>query len=245
MIERGAHIFLKNATRRVRLPLIGAVVLMTITLLAADAHAILLTPPTKERKFTIGFIEMWYHRDQEWDNGWGIDEDKFNLGAVYAKYGVVDQLTLFAEFALYNGDPHNQGISYRHINLGAGFNAIFFRAHDIDMSLLVNYFENFQHDNQETACHSTTKHWAGIIQLTQVYPFSEQKHEMAVWIGPGYFRDEQIYDGGACTPSSKKSVENFGFAVGANFLFWSHLEVFGHVIYASYLQPRLGIGYQF
>jgi hypothetical protein len=214
-------------------------------LLAGNAHAILLTPPAKEHKFTIGFTELWFHRDQEWTNGWGVDEDKFNLGAVYAKYGVVERLTLYAEFAIYNGDPHNQGISYRHINLGGGFNAVLFRTHDIDVSVLFNYFENFQHDNQESMCHSTTHHWAGLIQLTQTYEFSENKHEMAAWIGPGYFRDEQIYDGGACTPSEKRSVDNVGLALGVNFLFWDHLETFAHVIYANYLQPRLGIGYQF
>ncbi|UCH83795.1 MAG: hypothetical protein JSW50_15315 [Candidatus Latescibacterota bacterium] len=223
---------------------------LVLVLLSENANAILLSPPAKKGKFTIGFNEMWIHRDQEWTYGWPEDEDnksedKYNLGALYAKYGVGDRVTLFAEFALFNGDPHLQGISYRHINLGAGFNAIFFRTHNIDFSFLLSYLENFQHDNQETACHSTTRHWAGLIQLTQVYDFSQKKHEMAIWVGPGYFRDDQTYDGGACPPRSKDSVKNFGLAVGANFLLWSHLELFGHVVYANYLQPRLGIGYQF
>jgi len=231
-----------HAGRALILTAAAVVVLVT---LAENAHAILLTPPAKKRTFTVGFNEMFIHRNEEWNNGWGKDEDKYNLGALYARYGVFDRLTLFAEFALFNGDPHMQGVSYRHFNLGTGFNAILLRTHNIDVSFLFSYLENFQHDNQETACHSTTRHWAGLIQLTQVYDFSQKKHEMAVWVGPGYFRDDQKYDGGACTSAGKDSVNNFGFAIGANFLLWSHLELFGHVVYASYLQPRLGIGYQF
>lgn len=224
--------------------ILAVIVCATIALPAINAHAILLTPPAEKGTFTVGFTELWFRRDQEWTNGWGVDKDKYNLGAVYAKYGVINRLTAYAEFALYNGDPHNQGISYRHFNLGAGANAIVYRTHDIDISVLFNYFENFQHDNQESRCHSTTRHWAGLIQLTQTYELSKKGHVLEAWIGPGYFRDEQTFSG-ACTPGGKKSVDNFGLALGLNFVFWNHLEVFTHVLYANYVQPRLGVGYEF
>ena len=71
------------------------------------------------------------------------------------------------------------------------------------------------------------------------------KHELTGWWGPAVFVDNQIYDGGACLGGTKESQENLGMAAGTDFLFWSHLEVFVHVLYANYLQPRIGVGYQF
>ncbi|UCG52754.1 MAG: hypothetical protein JSW58_04165 [Candidatus Latescibacterota bacterium] len=232
---------------------VSVVIALAVTLFAGSARAILLMSPTKKGKFTLGATELWYHRDQEWTDGSGTVEDKYNLGAFFARYGIHDRVTIFAEFALWNGDPHRQWISYRHINLGAGANVILYQTKEIDVSLLLNYFENFQHDNQETACHITTRHWAGLIQVTQTYDFSQKKHEAAVWIGSGLFKDEQIFNGGACSDAKKETEDNLGFAIGVDFLFWDHLELFAHLIYidlktdfpGGYFQPRLGIGYQF
>jgi hypothetical protein len=222
------------------------VVLVALMLVFAanTAYAILLSPPAKQGKFSLGATELWFHRDSEWDDRGGSVEDEFNLGAFYARYGAHRHLTVFVEFAILNGDPHNEGTSYRHINLGVGVNALLVDYEDFFVCALVNYFENFQHDNQESNCHSMTRHWAVVLQFAKTFPITS-RHETTVWWGPGLIKDRQIFDGGACVNGSKETKNNLGVAVGMDFLFWQHLEVFGHVVWADYFQPRVGIGYQF
>lgn len=227
-----------------RLAAAGALALFAAVSMAPPARAILLSPRTEKGRFTLGAEEMWFHRDEEWTDGYGESEDQYNLGAFWAKYGFHERLTGFFEFAVLNGDPHNEGVSYRHFNLGIGANVLFVEFEKIYVSGLVNYFENFQHDNRETACHSTTRHWAAVLQIGAVFPLGSS-HKLDAWWGPSYISDEQDFDGGLCAPGKKESLDNFGFAAGGDFLFWDHLEVFGHVVFAGYFQPRLGVGYRF
>jgi len=217
---------------------------LLIATAAVPVQAILLTPRTEAGRFTLGATEMWFHRNAQWDDGFGESEDEYNLGAIWAKYGFHERVTGYFEFAVLNGDPHNEGVSYRHFNLGLGANILFFELEDFYASGLVNYLENFQHDNRETNCHSTTRHWAVLLQIGRVFPLGPT-HKLDAWWGPAYISDEQNFDGGSCAPGSKESVNDFGFAAGGDFLFWDHLEVFGHLVFASYFQPRLGIGYRF
>lgn len=237
--------FAASAVRRlVGARLVALAAIAALGVVADDSHAILLTPRTEPGKFTLGATELWYHRDTEWTDGYGESEDEFNLGAFWAKYGFHRRLTVFAEFVVLNGDPHREGLSYRYINLGVGANVLFLEFEDFYAGGLVNYFENFQHDNQSTACHSTTRHWAALLQIGRAIPLGA-RHELNAWWGPSYVRDEQIFDGGACPGGRKESLNDFGAAAGLDFLFWDHLECFTHVVFARYFQPRLGIGYRF
>jgi len=236
--------------RRWNVPRLAVVVvsgLLLAVILAAGAktaHAVLLSSLTDPGKFTLGATELWFHRDTEWTDTSSPVEEKYNLGAFWAKYGVHRRLTVFAEFALLSGDPHNQGVSYRYFNLGVGANVSLVEFEDFYASALVNYFENFQHDNQETNRHATTRHWAALLQIGKVFPLGS-RHKLNAWWAPGYFKDEQAFDGGGSPASTNESTENFGAAAGGDFLFWDHLEVFVHVVYADYFQPRLGMGYRF
>ena len=211
---------------------------------AVPAGAILLSPPTEAGKFSLGATELWFHRDTEWTDDSSPVEEKYNLGAFWAKYGFHEHLTMFAEFALLDGDPHNEGVSYRYINLGVGANVLLVEFQDFYVSALGNYFENFQHDNQESNRHATTRHWAVLLQVGRKFPLGSQ-HVLDAWWAPAYISDEQAFDGGAAPASTNESQENFGVAAGGDFLFWGHLEVFAHVVYANYFQPRLGMGYRF
>ena len=222
----------------------GVLALVFIAAAVLPARAILLAPRTEPGRFTLGAEEMWFHRNQEWSDGYGESEDSYNLGAFWAKYGFHERVTGFFEFAVLNGDPHNEGVSYRHFNLGVGANVLIYDFGEIYVSGLVNYFENFQHDNRETACHSTTRHWAVVLPIGTVFQLGSS-HKLDAWWGPSYISDEQDFDGGLCEPGKKESLNDFGFAAGADFLFWDHLEVFGHAVFAGYFQPRLGIGYRF
>ena len=223
-----------------------AVTIAVMSMLASggEVYAVLLTPRTEPGRFTLGATELWFHRHTEWTDGSGESNDDYNLGAFWVKYGFHRRLTVFAEFVVLNGDPHNEGISYRHINLGIGGNVRFVEFEAFDAGLLANYFENFQHDNQETNRHATTRHWAVLLQIEKVYPLGP-RHQLSAWWAPAYIRDEQAFDGGGFPASTNESQGNFGAAAGGDFLFWDHLEVFVHVVYADYFQPRLGMGYRF
>ncbi len=211
---------------------------------AGDARPVLLTPRTAPGKFTLGATELWFHRDTRWIEGHGERKDDYNLGAFWAKYGVHRRLTVFAEFVVLNGDPHQEGLSYRYINLGIGANVLLVEFEDFYAGALVNYFENFQHDNLPTAYHTTTRHWAALVQFGKVFPLGS-RHELNAWWGPSYIRDEHDFAGGAWGSGKRESKNDFGASAGADFLFWNHLEFFSHVVFARYFQPRLGIGYRF
>lgn len=218
-----------------------------IALLAAsgvdDAGAVLLAPRTEPGRFTLGATELWFHRDTEWVSSGVEREDEYNLGAFWAKYGFHRRFTLFAEFALLNGDPHNEDVSYRYFNLGIGGNVLFVEFEDFYAGGVFSYFENFQHDNQPSGCNSTTRHYAALIQIGRVIPVGG-RHQLDAWWGPSYVRDEQVLDG-RCGDREIRSLNDFGVSAGLDFLFWDHLEVFGHVIFAGHFQPRLGAGYRF
>jgi len=228
----------------VRAFLAGVLVFAAAVVPAFPARAILLTPRTEKGRFTLGAEEMWFHRDAEWSDGYGESEDSYNLGAFWAKYGFHERVTGFFEFAVLNGDPHNEGVSYRHFNLGVGANVLIYDFGAFYVSGIVNYFENFQHDNRETACHSTTRHWAVVLQIGRAMQLSPSC-DLDAWWGPSYISDDQDFDGGMCSPGENESLNDFGFAAGGDFLFWDHLEVFVHVAFAGYFQPRLGVGYRF
>jgi hypothetical protein len=240
------HAFGRDSIRRVpfRRFVFAAITIAVIATTARETRAVLLSPRTEPGKFTLGATELWFHRKTEWTDGYGESNDSYNLGAFWAKYGFHRRLTGFAEFVVLNGDPHRRGRSYRHINLGVGANVLLVELEDFYASGLVNYFENFQHDNHTTACHSTTRHWAVLLQIGKVFPLGS-RHELNAWWGPSYIHDDQIFDGGACASGEKKSENDFGAAAGADFLFWDHLEFFTHVVFARYFQPRLGMGYRF
>jgi len=223
-----------------------AVTIAVMSMLASggEVYAVLLTPRTEPGRFTLGATELWFHRHTEWTDGSGESNDDYNLGAFWVKYGFHRRLTVFAEFVVLNGDPHNEGISYRHINLGIGGNVRFVEFEAFDAGLLANYFENFQHDNQATACHSTTRHWAVVLQIGRTFSLGP-RHELVGWWGPSYASDDQTLSGAVCANGNKESQNNFGAAAGLDFLFWDHLECFTHVVFARYFQPRVGIGYRF
>jgi hypothetical protein len=82
-----------------------------------------------------------------------------------------------------------------------------------------------------------------LLQIGRVVPLGV-RHQLDAWWGPSYAHDGQVFDGG-CSGSENKSLNDFGVAGGLDFLFWDHLELFGHVIFAGHFQPRLGIGYRF
>ena len=243
--RRRKHAIFAPTIRRLAARLAIAVGVFTVlAATAGDVRAVLLSPRTEPGRFTLGATELWFHRDTEWTDGNAVYEDDYNLGAFWAKYGFHRRLTAFAEFVVLNGDPHNQGVSYRHINMGVGANVLLFEFEDFYAGGLVNYFENFQHDNQATACHSTTRHWAVLLQVGRVFPMGS-RHQLDVWWGPSYTQDDQLFDGGACESGRKESQNNFGAAGGVDFLFWDHVELFTHVVFARYFQPRLGVGYRF
>ena len=222
----------------------AAVIVWALSVAAAtDARAVLLTPRTQAGRFTLGATELWFHRDTEWSDS-GIErQDDYNLGAFWAKYGFHHRLTVFAEFAVLNGDPHNSGVSYRYFNLGLGANVLFVEFEEFYVGGLFSYFENFQHDNLSSDCHSTTHHYAALLQVGRVFELGP-RHQLDAWWGPSWVRDEQILDG-ACGAAESESLNDFGVSGGLDFLFWDHLEVFSHVIFAGHFQPRLGVGYRF
>lgn len=243
VMDRFASTYALSA-RSQRAAVAGILAVMLAALWPLPSRAMLLTPPTKPGRFTLGATEMWIHRDLEWTGEPDVLEGKYNLGAIWAKYGIHRRLTFFAEFALLNGDPHNTGTSRRYYNLGLGANVLLFDFEDFYVSGLVNYLEAFQHDNQEYARHSVARHFVALLQIGREFPLGTD-HTLTAWWGPAYVSEEGEEEEAGFADVQYESQNDFGGAVGLDVLFWDHLEFFTHVVYADYFQPRLGIGYRF
>ena len=78
------------------------------------------------------------------------------------------------------------------------------------------------------------------------FTFSRYGQDIAFWVAPGYFYDEITqYPYGSHEKTFDKSSNNFGVAFGYDFLLFNHINPFFYFTYADYLQPTIGIGYQF
>lgn len=225
----------------------AAVILLGTVIASAGplpSRAILLTPPTEEGRFTLGATELWIRRELEWSKGSGPTDGKYNLGAIWVKYGIHRRLTIFAEFGLLNGDPHDTGYSRRYFNLGAGASALIFGIDDYYASGLVNYLEAFQHDNQEAGRHSVHRHFVALLQVGRAFELGS-RHALTAWWGPAYVAEDGEEEEAGYPDARYASRNDFGAAAGADVLFWGRLECFAHVVFADHFQPRLGLGYRF
>lgn len=212
-----------------------------------------LGPELEAGSLEIGCIRKWFHRKLEPHFLSGAD---WGCTSVFIKYGVNQWLKLSAEGAVYNlKSKRSPDGEYRTYVLGAGIVSPILRYKHFRIALAFHYSESFYFQRSPSRYHSNTRSIVSTVQVERT--FTVYRQNVTVWVAPGYVSDEIIQYAGRPYYISEeityyrekmyrnKSLNNFGLAMGTNFLLFGHIEPFFHVVYADFFQPRVGIGYQF
>ncbi|MEO0096364.1 MAG: hypothetical protein ABIL66_10820 [candidate division WOR-3 bacterium] len=203
-----------------------------------------LSPVLKKGEFEAGYTQKWFHRKMQPDYVTGID---WYAGTVFIRYGVARRFTFTAEGIV---SPYVQekvsGCDCRIYALGSGFACHIWQFDASQIAVLFHYIEYFWFDQSALQYHFNIRGVVGSIQFGHPFLFANQK--IIGWVAPTYIYDESIrirYPYGPGLVLKDKSFNNLGFSVGCNMVLLRQFAVFVHLVYADFLQPRLGIGYKF
>ena len=207
-----------------------------------------LGPELKAGKFEIGGFSKYFHRKLKPHYLYG--GDWFDL-SIFMKYGMNKWITLSAEGLVWSPkDLRFPNSNYRRYILGAGITSRVFKIKDFRITLALHYNEIFLFDRapyeggSAFTYHKNTRGVIGTIQVERSLSFHGKN--VTLWVAPAYVYDEVLqYSSLSFNSYSDKSFNNFGFAIGANFMLFKHIEPFFQIVYADFFQPRGGIGYQF
>lgn len=201
-----------------------------------------LGPELIKHKFEIGYVYKWFNRKLE-PHYWV--ECDWQYRSLFMKYGVDQWLTLSAEGLILNCKSERfPERDYRGYRFGAGIISRIVEAKGFRIALSFHYNEILYFDRSDSACHKSARGFVAAIQVERTFSFYDQN--ITLWAAPTYACDEITqYLYGHYEPYVDKSLNNWGFAIGTNILLLSHIEPFVHIVYADFIQPRLGIGFQF
>lgn len=207
------------------------------------ANGQVLGPELSTGNAEIGYFHAWYHRNFDKDSPC---ENSAQSGTIYLKQKLHNTVTLFLESMITNYD-YVKGFperDYRRFTIGAG---IVFRIFSFKSNLFavsIHYKEWMSFDRSRDRYHQNSRNLSIAIQTEREFEFHNQL--IFLWGGPAYIWDQvKQYPGSPYIPYTDESYNNVGFAVGVNTLIYKHLDPFIHIVYADYLQPRIGLGYQF
>ena len=192
-------------------------------------------------KFEIGYTYKLFYRDlddgrtAEWSNP-----------AIFGRYAINGRWTISGEgFIGMEYPDRSPEKDYRCVGTGAGMVVRIWEITPFQISISGHYYEVMWHDRSPIRHHKSVRSIIGAFRIQRRY--TDLEHEATVWIAPSYINDTTLEN----TPwGSGKAVKTtfsnkLGFVLGGDLLMWKHVATFLHVVYIDYLQPRLGIGYQF
>ena len=195
-------------------------------------------PEIPSRNFEIGFFQKYFHRDMGWEITWQIP-------SIYIRYGLFNCLTLSVEGLVTNStEDIYTGRDYRHYTIGGGITFYTFCCKNFHIAVSFHYNERISFDRSVYSYHKNTRGIIGALQIEREFKYNN--HSVVFWLGPAYVFDEcfqNIY--GHYDAYHVTSDDNFGAILGANCVLFKRISVFGHIIYADYLQSRYGFGYRF
>jgi hypothetical protein len=209
--------------------------ILLILLIASAGNSQVLAPELSSGAFEMGYMYKWFHRDMFQIYHWSI-------ASIYARYGVGNCLTLSAEGLISNfTDSKFPDRDYRGYVVGCGATMHVLTLGSFRFAVSFHYNERFSFDRSESRYHKDTRGVLVFLQSERSFFF--RRGELVIWLGPAFVYDEflqNVY--GYYDPVHDKTHNNLGFICGLNIVLLRYVDMFTHVVYADYLQPRVGVG---
>ncbi len=216
----------------------AAVFLCGVLTMAPAATAQIMGPPLETGVVELGFMHKWFHRDMEPNHP---SEMRWEVNALFARYGGFDWLTLSGE-ALISSFEHEDfsGLNFHRFSVGGGVTTRLYQWESWNFSGCFHYNEVFDREGTVSRFHKRTYGVIGGLQAGWSYDY--RGHKLNLWAGPMYVRDVgETYPWDSNDPIRNESSDDFGMAVGAHVVVFRYGTGILNVVYADYLQARLGL----
>lgn len=212
-------------------------VILVATAFASAARAQVIAPLLEKNAVEGGYAYKWFDRTVPAP----VDRAEWEVASLFARFGVLDWLTLTAEGGLWGieyGDAPGQ--SYTRWVIGGAASARLYRAKRWNVTATLTYNEVYDHDNSPYRFDKRTRGWnVGVLAGTS-FAFSGQHVDL--WAGP-MFVDDLIerYAWGIDDPLAIEPENSFGVAVGTYAVLFNYVSGFAYVLYADEPQVRVGV----
>ncbi|MDP3150943.1 MAG: hypothetical protein Q8N83_17635 [Ignavibacteria bacterium] len=219
--------------------IIGVAILITIFLQESSGQ--ILRTTLKQGEFEMGVAYKQFERKQL--PGF-VDGTMWSMGVIYTCYGVSNWLSTSIEGIVWpnsptHADDQRELTTY---SLGFGLNAKVYQIHDYQFLVDFLYSESFDFDQSSIGNNQQNKNL--LIALRVAWPINVFNQPMIIWLGPSYAYDEYVGYPRRVRHLSK-SIRNFGVSLGCDVLLFEHISVLPHIVFANFIQPRVGLGYRF
>lgn len=214
-----------------------AVLFCGLALLPPVVSAQIMGPPLEAGVTEFGYIQKRFHRDMEPNHP---REMQWKVTTLFARYAGYDWLTLSGE-GLISDVKHDDfpGLRYQRFSLGGGVTSKLYGWRAWNLTGCLHYNEVFDRDHSANRFHKRTYGVIGGVQIGWSYGY--RMLDANLWAGPMYVRDvAETYPWDANDPIKNESSGEFGFAAGAHVMLYRHAIGMVTVVYADYLQTRLG-----
>lgn len=221
-----------------------ATILMAFVFSHSLAFCQVVGPIIEVNRFELGYSYKWFSRDMNGPEDFYRKLD-WSIPTGYMKCGIIRGLALSAEISLTRHEKNKiDETNYRGYTIGAGLTYLLVNINDNYISVSAHVIERFGFDKSSLKNHQGSISILSSLQIERHFRVYNQ--QVALWIAPAFIYDEyKFYFHGQYLSDKFVAKNKFGLIFGINPEIRNHIRPFFHVVYADYLQPRVGIGYKF
>ena len=222
----------------IRFAVLVVLMVAAVVIPAPTALAQVLGPTLDNGDAELGYTYKYYHRDLEPKL---TPETKWEVGSFYFRYGAYDWVTLMLELGLWSINheefpEHN----YTRYTVGGGVSVRLWKYRGVRLSALGQYSEVRDYDKSDLHFHHRTRNVTAGVQAE--HSFWLRKQRLALWGALLYvYDDARTYLWGTQSTLQFESQNNVGVGAGADLLLFDVVGGFAHLVYADYVQARLGV----
>jgi hypothetical protein len=193
--------------------------------------------PMSAQQFEFGYTFRWYHRNLNPRYVTGTD---WSADALYLGYGITDWFTTSIEGLVYrSGQKRYPEEDYRRTHLGGGMRVTAYSFDELTLNVVFHYSQFLDFDRSRARSHFDVRSIVSGAAIVYTPPLLESQFSIGVM--PSFVYDE-IGEYTSYGNFTSVSSSNFGVLMGVEGLLFHHVRLFGDLLYASYWQPRIGVG---
>jgi hypothetical protein len=214
--------------------------LFPLAVLAAGepASAQVLAPPLGDGEAEVGYTYKWYHRDLE---PRVTPEMRWEVGSFYFRYGAYNRVTLMLEAGLWSINHQDFPThDYTRYTVGGGVSVRVWEFQWVRLSAVGQYSEVMDYDQSKSQFHHRTRNFTAGVQGE--HSLWLRKQQLSLWGALLYVYDDgRTYLYGTDSTLHFESDGNLGVGAGVDLLLFKVLGGFAHLVYADYVQARVGV----
>ena len=223
--------------RVLRVVVAGALMLVHAHVL----HAQIVSPAIERRAIELGLAYKWFDRDVQ---SGPVDELKWEVATLYARYGAFDRVTLSAEGGTWDVSHPDFPLSYfRRYTMGGGVAVRALERSPWEVALTAHYQTVFDNDASVWNFDKRTRGWN--VDALLARRFSVRNQYLRAWAGPAYVDDRAENSlWGSSEPVVHEPESHWGLVAGGEMVLWNHVSGLAYVLFLDHPQGRMGIAWR-